>query len=126
MTTHAVVGSPVGPLTLLEQDGVRVGLYMLGQRHRPDPALDGARDDRILASVTGAARRLLGRVAALVRRPPRSPRDAVPLVRLLADRSERISRSRSRSASTPAAPLARGSISTNAGTRRPTAPRCVS
>ncbi|WP_078843794.1 methylated-DNA--[protein]-cysteine S-methyltransferase [Streptomyces albus] len=34
-TTHTVVDSPVGPLTLVATDGVLSGLYMTGQRHRP-------------------------------------------------------------------------------------------
>jgi methylated-DNA-[protein]-cysteine S-methyltransferase len=33
--SHAVVDSPVGPLTLVAADGALVGLYMTGQRHRP-------------------------------------------------------------------------------------------
>jgi methylated-DNA-[protein]-cysteine S-methyltransferase len=35
--THAVVGSPVGPLTLIADDGVLAGLVMSGQRHAPGP-----------------------------------------------------------------------------------------
>lgn len=33
--THTVVGSPVGPLTLVAVGGRLVGLYMEGQLHRP-------------------------------------------------------------------------------------------
>lgn len=33
---RTVVDSPVGPLTLVADDGALVGLYMDGQRHRPD------------------------------------------------------------------------------------------
>ena len=36
--SHAVVDSPVGPLTLVAADGALVGLYMTEQRHRPAPA----------------------------------------------------------------------------------------
>jgi methylated-DNA-[protein]-cysteine S-methyltransferase len=42
--THHVVDSPVGPLTLVAQDGVLAGCYMLDQRHLPDPAPWGAAD----------------------------------------------------------------------------------
>jgi len=43
--THAVVGSPVGPLTLVAVDGGLAGLYMTEQRHLPPPAVFGERDD---------------------------------------------------------------------------------
>jgi len=48
MRTHTVVDSPVGPLTLVDQDGAVAALWMAEQRHRPDPALDGGRDDTVL------------------------------------------------------------------------------
>jgi methylated-DNA-[protein]-cysteine S-methyltransferase len=48
MRTHAVVDSPVGPLTLVAEDGVLAGLYLAQQRHRPDPALHGDRCDDVL------------------------------------------------------------------------------
>lgn len=51
MRAHAVVDSPVGPLTLVEEDGVLTGLYMDEQRHRPDPALHGERDDGVQPAV---------------------------------------------------------------------------
>jgi methylated-DNA-[protein]-cysteine S-methyltransferase len=35
--SHAVVDSPVGPLTLVAADGALIGLYMTGQRHLPPP-----------------------------------------------------------------------------------------
>jgi len=35
MRSHTVIDSPVGPLTLVGQDGAIVGLYMDLQRHRP-------------------------------------------------------------------------------------------
>ena len=37
--------SPVGPLTLVVQDGALCGLYQSGQRHLPDPSAFGPRDD---------------------------------------------------------------------------------
>lgn len=36
MRSHIVIESPVGPLTLVAQDGALLGLYMDLQRHRPD------------------------------------------------------------------------------------------
>jgi len=48
MRTHAIVDSPVGPLTLVAQDGQVVGLYMDEQRHRPDASRHGERDDTVL------------------------------------------------------------------------------
>ena len=43
--THAVVASPIGPLTLVAHGGALVGLHMHDQRHLPDPATFGAPDD---------------------------------------------------------------------------------
>jgi methylated-DNA-[protein]-cysteine S-methyltransferase len=39
--SHAVVDSPVGPLTLVAVDGALSGLYMDEQRHRPAPEVFG-------------------------------------------------------------------------------------
>ena len=47
-TSHAVVDSPLGPLTLVQQDGVLAGLYQSGQRHRPPTAALGERNDSVL------------------------------------------------------------------------------
>lgn len=44
--THAVVDSPLGPLTLVERDGGVAGLYMTEHRHQPP--LAGERDDSVL------------------------------------------------------------------------------
>jgi methylated-DNA-[protein]-cysteine S-methyltransferase len=41
---HTVVDSPCGPLTLVATDGVLSGLYMAGQRHRPDEETFGHHD----------------------------------------------------------------------------------
>ena len=38
MRTHTTLDSPVGPLTLVNADGVLCGLYLQGQAHHPDPA----------------------------------------------------------------------------------------
>ena len=43
VVTHHVMGSPVGPLTLVAHDHRLAGLYMDGQRHRPD-GVQGDRD----------------------------------------------------------------------------------
>ena len=43
--THAVHPSPLGPLTLVVQEGSLCGLHLQGQRHLPDPAGFGPRDD---------------------------------------------------------------------------------
>ena len=42
---HTVMDSPVGPLTLVAEDGRLAGLYMTDQRHRPDAPVFGDRDD---------------------------------------------------------------------------------
>ena len=47
MIRHAVMDSPLGPLTLVDDDGALVGLYMSEQRHRPEPAQHGPRDDDV-------------------------------------------------------------------------------
>lgn len=39
--THTTMDSPVGPLTLVADDGVLSGLYMEQQRHRPDQSTFG-------------------------------------------------------------------------------------
>lgn len=49
MKTRTVVDSPLGPLTLVAQEGALAGLYMVEQRHRPD--LDLPRDDSALGEV---------------------------------------------------------------------------
>ena len=46
MRSHIVIDSPVGPLTLVAQDGAIVGLYMDLQRHRPDESQFGEPDRR--------------------------------------------------------------------------------
>jgi methylated-DNA-[protein]-cysteine S-methyltransferase len=51
-TTHSVVESPLGPLTLRADDGVLSGLYMLEHRHGPGPERLGER----MADAAPAAR----------------------------------------------------------------------
>lgn len=47
--THTVVGSPLGPLTLLGADGALIGLYMDRHRYRPEAETFGDRDDEPFA-----------------------------------------------------------------------------
>ncbi|MFI6488587.1 methylated-DNA--[protein]-cysteine S-methyltransferase [Streptomyces sp. NPDC050564] len=47
MKQHTVIDSPYGPLTLVADDGVLCGLYMVGQRHRPPEETFGERDDTL-------------------------------------------------------------------------------
>ncbi|MFD8423093.1 methylated-DNA--[protein]-cysteine S-methyltransferase [Streptomyces sp. NPDC059466] len=49
MKRHTVTDSPYGPLTLVADDGLLCGLYMVGQRHRPPEEDFGERDDSLLA-----------------------------------------------------------------------------
>jgi methylated-DNA-[protein]-cysteine S-methyltransferase len=49
-TVHAVVPSPIGPLTTVREDGVLVALTM-GPPEGSDPELLGPRDDAALADV---------------------------------------------------------------------------
>jgi methylated-DNA-[protein]-cysteine S-methyltransferase len=53
--SHAVVESPVGPLTLVAVGGVLAGLVMTDQRHAPGPGTFGVRDP---APFAAAARQL--------------------------------------------------------------------
>jgi methylated-DNA-[protein]-cysteine S-methyltransferase len=50
-TSHTVVDSPLGPLTLRADDGVLSGLYMTDHRHSPAPDTLGPRADDGLAPV---------------------------------------------------------------------------
>ena len=56
--SHAVVDSPVGPLTLVAADGVLAGLYMTEQRHLPPREVFGepAEDDEPLAEAAAQLR----------------------------------------------------------------------
>jgi methylated-DNA-[protein]-cysteine S-methyltransferase len=49
MKRITVVDSPIGPLTLVEEDGLLAGLFMVDQRHRP--GLEHERDDGLLPAV---------------------------------------------------------------------------
>jgi methylated-DNA-[protein]-cysteine S-methyltransferase len=51
-TTHTVVGSPLGDLTLVADDGSLTGLYFPHHWYRPDPASFGTRDDAGFGDVT--------------------------------------------------------------------------
>jgi methylated-DNA-[protein]-cysteine S-methyltransferase len=50
---HAVINSPVGPLTLLAVDGKLAGLYMSEQRYPPAPGLFGEPDPGSFADAAG-------------------------------------------------------------------------
>lgn len=52
MKQHTVIDSPYGPLTLVADDGVLCGLYMVGQRHRPPEETFGQRDDTLFDEAT--------------------------------------------------------------------------
>jgi methylated-DNA-[protein]-cysteine S-methyltransferase len=45
MTTHTIVDSPLGPLTLVAQEGTLSGLYFRSHWPKPDPASFGERSD---------------------------------------------------------------------------------
>jgi methylated-DNA-[protein]-cysteine S-methyltransferase len=47
---HAVVDSPVGPVTLLAVDGTLAGLYLCEQRYPPAPELFGDHDATLFAA----------------------------------------------------------------------------
>jgi methylated-DNA-[protein]-cysteine S-methyltransferase len=49
--THAVVDGPLGPMTVVGQDGALAGLYLADQRHLPDAGRFGDRDDATLPAL---------------------------------------------------------------------------
>ncbi len=51
MRTHTVIDSPIGPLTLVADDGALAGLYMDTQRHLPDGSTRGRVDDTALPAL---------------------------------------------------------------------------
>ncbi|HZT64486.1 MAG TPA: methylated-DNA--[protein]-cysteine S-methyltransferase [Acidimicrobiales bacterium] len=56
---HTVLESPIGPLTLVAEDGVLVGLHMHDQRHAPAPGSIGCPSDDPNDGALGRARRQL-------------------------------------------------------------------
>ena len=44
-TTHTAIGSPIGELTLVADNGTLIGAYFPHQWYRPDPATFGQRSD---------------------------------------------------------------------------------
>ncbi|SNT55650.1 methylated-DNA-[protein]-cysteine S-methyltransferase [Actinomadura meyerae] len=58
MTSHIVLDSPVGPLTLVAEDGGLSGLYMEKQRHLPSEGTFGAPGDPDTEPFATAARQL--------------------------------------------------------------------
>jgi methylated-DNA-[protein]-cysteine S-methyltransferase len=53
---HAVVDSPVGPLTLVAVAGTIAGLYLDGQRHRPPEESFGEPDAALFTAAAGQLR----------------------------------------------------------------------
>ena len=51
MTSHTVVDSPIGALTLVAEGDALAGLYLTEQRHLPPTAAHGPRDDTILPAL---------------------------------------------------------------------------
>jgi methylated-DNA-[protein]-cysteine S-methyltransferase len=51
MRTHTVVDSPVGLLTLVDDDGLLAGVWMTDQNHLPPVELAGPRDDDVQPSL---------------------------------------------------------------------------
>jgi methylated-DNA-[protein]-cysteine S-methyltransferase len=51
--THSVLETRIGPLTLVAEDSMLVGLYMHDQRHRPPQETFGFRDSAPFAEVIG-------------------------------------------------------------------------
>jgi methylated-DNA-[protein]-cysteine S-methyltransferase len=45
MRTHVVIDSPIGPLTLVAEQGLLTGLFMDAQRHRPGDEVAGPPGD---------------------------------------------------------------------------------
>ncbi|HTZ92815.1 MAG TPA: methylated-DNA--[protein]-cysteine S-methyltransferase [Streptosporangiaceae bacterium] len=58
--THVIVPSPIGPLTLVAEDGQLTALYMEAQQHRPDEDALGLPGDPADAPFAEAARQLSG------------------------------------------------------------------
>lgn len=51
MRTHTIVDSPLGPITVVGQDGALAGVYLDGQRHRPPVPALGERNETTLPSL---------------------------------------------------------------------------
>ena len=51
MTSHTVVDSPIGALTLVAAGDALAGLYMTEQRHLPPTTAHGPRDDTLLPAL---------------------------------------------------------------------------
>ena len=63
---HVVVGSPIGPLTIVARDGAISALYMDAQRHAPGPEAFGPPGDPAQEPFATAGRQL-GAVGVAVR-----------------------------------------------------------
>ena len=51
MTSHTVVDSPIGALTLVAEGDALAGLYLTEQRHLPPTTAHGPRDDTLLPAL---------------------------------------------------------------------------
>lgn len=51
MRSYTVVETPVGPVTLVDEDGLLAGLHLHDQRHLPQDPVFGVRDDAALPQV---------------------------------------------------------------------------
>ena len=49
--THAVLDGPLGPMTVVAEDGALAGLYLRDQRHLPPASSLGERDDTTLPAL---------------------------------------------------------------------------
>ncbi len=58
VSSHIVLPSPIGPLTLVAEDGKLTGLYMDTQAHRPDAGILGGTGDQRDEPFASAARQL--------------------------------------------------------------------
>ncbi|WP_233266872.1 methylated-DNA--[protein]-cysteine S-methyltransferase [Tomitella fengzijianii] len=61
MRTHTVIDSPIGPLTLIGDDGALCGLYMRTRRHPPAADALGERVDHGFAEATTQIREYFAR-----------------------------------------------------------------
>jgi methylated-DNA-[protein]-cysteine S-methyltransferase len=66
--THVIIGSPIGPLTLVAAGGGLAGLYMEVHRHGPGPEGTGAPGDPAAEPFAAAARQLAAYFAGTLTR----------------------------------------------------------
>lgn len=76
---HAVIDSPIGPLTAVREDGVLVGLLFPLHDRPADPAALGSRDDRACADVAAQLAEYFGGERTAFELPLRPHGDAFSL-----------------------------------------------